>query len=202
MSQSDLTPNLNLDLNLNLDKPRPRGRPRKDAINEQYKKITTQSTDKPKRKYTRRKPIEYNVDEDGEVIKTEGKKRGQKRGRKKKGLNMLFKPEEVLDYIDRNFPLIKIDRIREKVIDGMKAMREFGEFPYILYKFTHESAIHYYDDKGAVLNADGRLVGYFIKQPDGHNKLYMFEQKNKDNRSYQDVINQIEKPINTQSHKK
>ena len=146
-----------------------------------------------KRKYTRRKPIEYNKADDDTIIKPEAKKRGRKRGRKKKETELLFKPEEVIDYVHRNFPLMGIDRIRDKVIDGLKVMREFGDSPYLLYKFTYSDTIYYYDNEGAILNTDGKLVGYFVKQQDGNNKMYMFKRKNKDVRSFQEVIDSIER---------
>jgi hypothetical protein len=203
--------------------PRGRGRPKKITTdNPQYVKISTKSSPIPKkkgtslfdletegyhnnkivegdqpvrqkRKYTRRKPISYNKTDDDTIIKPEAKKRGRKRGRKKKEEYLLFKPEEVIDFVHRNFPLMGIDRIRDKVIDGLKIMREFGDSPYLLYKFTYDDTIYYYDNEGAILNTDGKLVGYFVKQKDGNNKMYMFKRKNKDIRTFQEVIDSIER---------
>lgn len=144
-----------------------------------------------KRKYTRRKPVPQNIGEDNTLIKTEAKKRGRKRGRKKKDTDLLFKPEEMLDYIQRNYPQINIDTIRDKIIDGLKTMREFGERPYLLYKFTYNDNAYYYDDHGAILNTDGKLIGYFIPQPDGNNKMYMFH-RNKGRKTFQEIIDSIE----------
>jgi len=195
---------------MSIQQPRGRGRPPKNA-GPNYVKITTKSPPiskqqedtnvsgennepvRQKRKYTRRKPISYNKTDDDIIIKPEAKKRGRKRGRRKKESDILFTPQEVIDYIDRNYPLMGIDRIREKVIEGLKTMREFGDSPYLLYKFTYDDTVYYYDDKGAILNTDGQLVGYFILQTDGNNKMYMFKRKNKDTRTFQEVIDSIEK---------
>jgi len=175
---------------------RGRGRPPKNSIDldQSIKEENNESDDpnKPKRKYTKRKLTQCNTTEDGTIIKTEAKKRGRKRGRRTKEQDATFKPEEILDYIHRNYPLMGIDRIRDKVIDGLKVMREFSNSPYILYKFTYDDTIHYYDDNGAILSADGKLVGYFVRQPDGMNKMCMFTRKNKDARSFQQVIDSIE----------
>ncbi|VBB17974.1 hypothetical protein YASMINEVIRUS_437 [Yasminevirus sp. GU-2018] len=195
----------------------PRGRPPKnkppveevddDAVNEKnFKKISTKGGAPPlvdskneeepvrqKRKYTRRKPVEQNKADDGTVIKPEAKKRGRKRGRKKKDQDMLFKPEEVIDYVHRNFPLMGIDRIREKVMEGLKKMREFGDNPYLLYKFTYNANTYYYDDKGAILNEDGQMVGVFIKQDDGFNKMYMFARKKDNTLTHSEVLEALKK---------
>lgn len=146
-----------------------------------------------KRKYTKRKKVEQNVAEDDTVIKPEAKKRGRKRGRKKKDQELTFKSEEVLDYMIRNYPHMGIERIREKVNDGLKVMKELGDNPYLLYKFPHDGNTYYYDDKNAILNTDGKIVGYFIKQENGTNKMFSIQQKNKDTRTFAEVIESIEK---------
>lgn len=181
---------------------RGRGRPRKNKSPE-YVKISTKSSSKPKkkvkdgeikpkRKYTRRKPVPPNKADDNTIIKPEQKKRGRKRGHKQ-DTSSLFTAEEVIDYIHRNFPLMRIDRIRDKTIQGLKTMREFNDCPYLLYKFTHDNTIYYYDDKGAILNTDGKLSGLFVLQKDNTNKMYLFKRKNKDTRTFQEVINSIER---------
>jgi hypothetical protein len=186
----------------------PRGRPPKNKTldkNAKVVKITTKGALNPsqldengepvvrqKRKYTRRATPVVNTGEDGTIINPEAKKRGRKRGRKKKNQDMLFKPEEVVDFIHRNYPLMGIDKIRDKIIEGMKIMKEFGENPYLLYKFTYNGQTYYNDDRGAILNADGRIVGYFVTQDDGTNKMYMIDREGKDTRTYDEVIKDIE----------
>ena len=158
-----------------------------DALN-----IVNDIVPRQKRKYTKRKKLEQNIADDDTVIKPEAKKRGRKRGRKKKDQELIFKAEDVLDYMIRNYPYMGIERIRDKVIDGLKIMKELGDNPYLLYKFSHDGHIYYYDDNNAILNADGTIVGYFIKQEDGSNKMYSVNQKNKDTRTFAEVIVSIE----------
>ena len=145
-----------------------------------------------KRKYIKHKKINKNIADDNTIIKTEAKKRGRKKGRTKKTIDLTFKPDEVLDYIIRNYPHIGIERIRDKVINGLNEMKIMGDNPYLLYKFTYEGTKYYYDDKNAIFNTDSKIVGYFIKQPDGNNKMYPILKKNKDTRTFQEVINSIE----------
>lgn len=147
---------------------------------------------KQKRKYTRRKPVVYNKLDDNTIIKPETKKRGRKRGRKSKDQEVVFKPHEILDYIHRNYPLMGINRIREKVIDGLKLMRDLEEGAYILTKFTYDGSSYYFDDNNAILNTDGKLIGLFISQTDGNNKMYLFNRKDKDIRTFKEVIDDIE----------
>jgi hypothetical protein len=145
-----------------------------------------------KRKYTRRKKPSQNVADDDTIIKLDAKKRGRKRGRKKRNHELVFKPHEVIDYMIRNFPHMQIEKIREKVINGLMMMRDIGDNPYLLCKFSHDGKVYYYDDKNTILNPDGQVVGYFIQQPDGSNKMYMINLKNKDDRTYQQIIDSIE----------
>ena len=144
-----------------------------------------------RRKYVRKK-IAKNIADDDTVIKPDAKKRGRKRGRKKKDQDLTFKAEDVLDFMIRNYPQMGIERIRENVIEGLRTMNELGDSPYRLYRFTYNDNTCYYDDKGAILNADGKIIGYFVKQYDGTNKMYLFEHKNKDTRSFAEVIESIE----------
>ena len=123
---------------------------------------------------------------------------GRKRGRKSKNQDTLFKSEEVLDYVDRNYPDLGINRIRDKVINGLKVMRNMKNHPYLLYKFPYEGRTYYYDENDAIINTDGVLIGYFIKQRDGNKKMYMFEQRNKDQRTFEQIINDIESGKNKQ----
>lgn len=170
-----------------------------------------------KRKYTRRKskntldssdnltnilPAENKVSSIGQTSEysitddKRQKQRGRKRGRKSKSQEILFRPEEVIDYISRNYPNIGIENIRDSLINGLKIMKDAKNNPYLLYKFTYKDVVYYYDDTGAILNVDGILIGYFIKQDTGHNKMYLFSQKNKDTRSVEEVIKDIESGYN------
>jgi hypothetical protein len=146
-----------------------------------------------KRQYIKRQKIEPKVGDDDMIIKPEAKKRGRKRGRKKRDQELLFKTEEVLDYMIRNYPQLGIDQIKNKIINGMIAMKQLGDTPYVLEKFTHTNgSVYYIDTKGAIFNTDAIIVGYFIKQSDGKEKMYLIEQKNRITESYDEIIKSIE----------
>jgi hypothetical protein len=161
-----------------------------------------------KRKYTRRKHLKNILSGDGtntngSELKEEEKsknvqpkQRGRKRGRKSKNQEVLFKPEEVVDYIIRNYPNIGIDKIRDKLIDGLKIMKDVKNNPYLLYKFPYKGTTYYYDDNDAILNSDGILIGYFIKQHNGSKKMYMFEKKYTIN--FEKIIEAVESGDNTE----
>jgi hypothetical protein len=119
------------------------------------------------------------------------KKRGRKKGRGRKD-ELDFKPEAVIDYMIRNFPYMGIEKIKHRVLDGLKTKRNMNDTPYMLCKFSHNGANHYHDDYGTILNADCMVVGYLVKNDDGSEKKYMIDIKKKDTRSYQEVIDQIE----------
>jgi len=178
----------------------PRGRPPKnkkptDSNNKLNKNVEIKAIEPPrqKRKYTKRQKVPKNIAEDDTVIKLEAKKRGRKRGRKKKDQELTFRSEEVVDYMIRNYPHMGIERIREKVLDGLKVMKDINDEPYRLYGFVHKKIKYYYDDNDAILNTDGVIIGYFIKQEDQNKKMYMLQQNNTDIRTFEQVINSIER---------
>lgn len=180
----------------------PPGRPRKNNITKYFRltiddeinqdNIQNNIQDniavaKTKRKYTKRKPKE-NIQKKYVQIP---KKRGRKRGRKRKDQDLIMKPEEILDYMIRNYPRMGIEHIKDDVIRGIKKMKEMGNSPYVLDRFMYEDNIYYEDDKGAILNSDAVLVGYFIEQ-NGQKNIYMFKNKDDDNRTYEEIIRSIE----------
>ena len=135
---------------------------------------------------------QYVPKQDDAVIIFESKKRGRKRGRKKKNSDLIFRPDEIIDYMVRNFPYMGIDKIKDKVLNGMNILRNMGNSAYLLYQFTYEGVTYYYDDMNAVLNTDAQVIGYLIDQTDGGKKLYLLHPNTRDNRTYQQVINDIE----------
>jgi hypothetical protein len=170
----------------------PRGRPRKkksyDGKKQSDKVDTNNQIPRQKRKYTRRKK-DGNGAIEIEAINMEPKKRGRKRGRKRNDQELLLKPDEMIDYMIRNFPQMGIDRIREKVLNGLKIMRELNDNPYLLHKFKYDDNTYlYYDDQNTILNSDGQIVGF---KETGTNKMFMIN-SNKDTRTYEQVIKQIE----------
>ena len=172
-----------------------RGRPPKNRQNDStFYKITTRNSDIPKRKYTKREPAIVHKTEDGNDVIQEAKKRGRKRGRKKKDLDSLYKPEEVLDFIIRNYPMCNVGIIKDKIIKGLARMREFGDRPNLLYRITYDGKTYYYDDHGTIYNTDGATAGVFVKVPEGYNKMYLF-QRNKPTRTPEDVIRDADKRL-------
>lgn len=199
----------------------PRGRPPKNKNNNVNKNLTmdTDGMNCPakKKKYQRKKKQENGKKEKGKKekenlehpslpfsdpildplfdhlgnsIKIEGKKRGRKRGRKKKEDEI--KPEDVIDYMIRNFPRMGIEKIKDRVLNGLKTKKLMDETPYTLDKILHNGIYYYQDAYGTILNADGIIVGYSVKNDDESESKYMIDLDKKDTRSYQEVIDHIE----------
>ena len=168
-----------------------RGRPR-GVTNYKKKNNVEVKEQKQKRKYTKKIKIQT-VGEDGEtIIKMEPKKRGRKRGKSKKTVDTLFKPEEIIDYIIRNYPQKNLHEIRDKLIDGVKKMKEFNETSYLLEKFMYRNSAYYYDKYDVIFNSDGRMVGYYIKQTNGSKKIFQIKNVIIDTRPVNVIINDIE----------
>jgi hypothetical protein len=149
---------------------------------------------KEKRQYSKRAgKTEQPVDHTNDIMDTEIVKKGRKRGRKKKDSIVQHTPEEIIDYMIRNFPHMKIDQIKEKTLNGLKIMKEMGDNPYILTKFIHQNKVYYYDDQNAVLNPDGILVGFVIRRYDATNRIYFIDNQ-QTKQTYQEVIAMIETP--------
>ncbi len=196
----------------------PRGRPPKNNLNQKLHtvpdqqlfdetnfKIVAKNNKKNKNKKQNtcvNQPIDSNFDalinetnnlslnNEPEQI-TQVKKRGRKRGRKKKE-ELDFKPDDVIEYMIRNFPYMGIEKIKDRVLNGLKTKKLMDETPYMLSKFLHNGANHYYDDYGMILNDDCVVVGYFVKNDDGSESKYMIDLNKKDTRSYQEIIDHIE----------
>lgn len=147
-------------------------------------------TIKKKRKYTKKPKVGQRLTNDGKVIKTEAKKRGRKKGRmKKKDLTM--KPEEVLDYMIRNYPGMKIECIKDKVVNGLKLKNRLYNEPYVLDKFKLNGKNYYYDDYGSVIDSDATLVGYFLDKEDGTKQLYMLNDITEEDELFNDIYKKI-----------
>jgi len=168
-----------------------KGRPSKNKGNTD---TTSPKPEREKRQYSKRAgKTEQPVDHTNDIMDTEIVKKGRKRGRKKKDSIVQHTPEEIIDYMIRNFPHMKIDQIKEKTLNGLKIMKEMGDNPYILTKFIHQNKVYYYDDRNAVLNPDGMLVGFVIRRSDATNRIYFIDNQ-QTKQSYQEVIDMIETP--------
>ena len=86
----------------------------------------------------------------------------KKRGRKKKNQELLLKPEEVLDYIHRNYPKLGIDKIRDIVVDGLKNRDQNTEHAYVFDEIVVAEETYFCDDSGNILNDDAHICGYII----------------------------------------
>jgi hypothetical protein len=155
--------------------------------------------DKPKRKYTKREPAIVHKTEDGHDVVQEAKKRGRKRGRKKKDQDTLYNPEEVIDFIERNYPQYNLGKIKNKIITGLAKMREFGNRPNLLYRISYDGKTYHYDDRGTIYNTDGATVGVFVKVSDGYNKMYLFNRK-KPLRTPDNVLTDADKRLGVKSN--
>lgn len=159
----------------------------------QEQKLRQMEAQKKRREQERQKKKNNMVAADDTVIKQEPKKRGRKSGRKKTDQEFLLKPEKVLEYMIRNYPSLGIDKIRDQIIIGLKEMKTIEEEPYRLYKFRYNGNDYYCDEKFAIYNTDAKVVGYFVKRPNDSKKMYMIDSKDKDTRTFQEVIDSIEK---------
>lgn len=146
-----------------------------------------------KRKYTKRTIPNMN----GGKQKTDNTKQQKeekpvkKRGRKKNDATQNYKVTDVVDYMIRNFPDMEIEKIREKVIEGMTNMRDLGNGPCVFEKFVKDGIVYYNDTRGTVLNKDGQVVGYIVEKENGVKKMYLIKKREK--KSYQEIISEIEK---------
>lgn len=86
----------------------------------------------------------------------------KKRGRKKKNQELILKPEEVLDYMERNYPKLGIKKIRNSVIEGLKNREQNVEQTYVLDEILIADETYFCDTKGNILNHDAQICGYII----------------------------------------
>lgn len=158
----------------------PRGRPKNAKNNE--KQITNTigiQYFQNKRQYKKRTQLE----KEQKIIP---KKRGRKAGCTKNN-TILYKPEEIIDYIHRNYPLLGLNKIKEKLLINIKNEKTLEKKPYILNNFCHNNISYYYDDNDFILNTEGVLIGFFINDNE-FKKAYLFEY---DEPSYADIIDTI-----------
>jgi hypothetical protein len=124
----------------------PRGRPRKVQTEE---------------KVVKEKKLPPTHDQVGELQEKKAAP-PKKRGRKKKNQELLLKPDEVLDYIERNYPKLGIKRIRDSIIEGLKNRDQNVEQTYILDEILVADETYYCDSKGNILNDDAQICGFVI----------------------------------------
>ena len=128
----------------------------------------------------------------------------KKRGRKKKNPESDCKPEDVLDYIQRNYPGIEIEKIRDSVIEGMKKGNNKQERMFALDEIKISGETYYCDTDGNILNSDAKLCGFFndpndiekngviCETQDGQVRATLFNSKS-DDRTFKQVMMDIAK---------
>lgn len=122
-------------------------------------------------------------------VKLDQYKRGRKRGRKtKEQSNKLFTTDEILGFLERNYSIFNIEENKQKILEGLTTMKEFGIQQYIMNKFIHNDNTYYYDDFGSVINIDGKLVGIIVKQ-NNEKKIIIFDTNYS---SYDNIMKTIE----------
>lgn len=126
------------------------------------------------------------------VIKREAKKRGRKKGKRKKDDKFLIRPVDVIDYIHSCWPQLEINLIKDKVIKGIRKEKEKGKEYYVLDKFIYKNNIYWVDNRNTILDNDANFVAIFIDNDNGSKQIYFIEPKNTDNRTYDEVIKNIE----------
>ena len=129
----------------------PRGRPKKETA---VKAITCE-------KVVKQKKLPPSHGQVGE-IKEKKAAPTKKRSRKKKNQELLLKPEDILDYIDRNYPKLQINKIRNSVIEGLKNRDQNVEQTYVLDEVLVSGETYYCDPDGNILNNDAHICGYVI----------------------------------------
>jgi hypothetical protein len=179
----------------------PRGRPRKDA--------TANNT---KDKVIKPKILPPKNEQVGELQTKAKTAPPKKRGRKKKVQELLMKPEDVIDYMIRNYPKMGIEKIKDSVVNGLKNRETDVEQIYVLDEIVINGDIYFCDQKGNVLNDDARICGFVIdsdtdsdegsdptktyekgKTQDSKTvRVQMFHAQS-DDRTFKQVVNSIEK---------
>lgn len=126
----------------------PRGRPKRDQEDEKVYK-------------TKKLPPQH--EQIGEIIEKEEEiDTTKKRGRKRQVSDALMKPEDVLNYIDRNYPKLGISKIKEDILNGLKNRDQNAEHVYVLDEIKIANEIYYCDPDGNILNDDARICGFVV----------------------------------------
>jgi hypothetical protein len=146
----------------------PRGRPKKIRLSDAKQPLNVIGIQyfQNKRQYKKRTQQEKEQ-------KTIPKKRGRKAGCTKSNI-ILYKAEDVIDYIHRNYPLFELNKIRNKILENIKKEKTLEKKPYMLNTFNHNNISYYYDDNDFILNTAGELIGFFINDNE-YKKAYLFE---------------------------
>lgn len=138
----------------------PRGRPKKEVFNE---------------KVIKEKKLPDSHNQVGEIKKKKAIP-PKRRGRKKKNQELLMKPEDVLDFIDRNYPKLGIKKIKKSIIEGLENRDQNIRQTYVLDEIIIAGEVYYCDSEGNILNDDARLCGFIVdSDTDSNEKKYKYK---------------------------
>lgn len=124
-----------------------------------------------KRKYTKRGCIVHKI--------------ANKRGRKKRVADV--SPEQLLDYIIRNYPQLGVDKIKDKILITIKSQNGLFLPNYVLDILEYKGKKYYYDMYGNLLNENAENVGQYIDIGD-EKKIYLYEDTYDDKINIDDII--------------
>ena len=104
---------------------------------------------------------------DGEVRPraASGKKRGRKAAQKK---TVLMKPEDVLNYLIRNYPRLQIDKIKDIILTRIQT--KDTDRLYVLDEITIDHKLYYCDTYGNIINSDTNLCGFIVCKKENQNE--------------------------------
>ncbi len=116
----------------------------------------------------------------------------KRRGRKKKDNQQCFRPDYVIDFMIRNYPLMGIEKIRENVLIALKTCDGTHLPQYVLDVMEYDNKKYYYDKYGCILDTNGQLVGHSMTI---NNELciYMYSSHYKEMEEIMSVIESIDK---------
>lgn len=98
----------------------------------------------------------------GGDAKTPAKTPAKPRGKKGKMATLMMKPEEVIDFMIRNYPSMNIELIRESVLDSLRNREDNEERLNVLEEITIDDEQYYYDGRGNIINCDTNMCGFVI----------------------------------------
>jgi hypothetical protein len=109
---------------------------------------------------TKPKPLPQKNEQLAELIKNDSTEPPKKRGRKKRTPSNLMKPEDVIDYMIRTYPKMKLDKIKDHVLTGLIKRNTEMERLYVLDELIVGEHTYFCDSDGTVLNDDAQICGF------------------------------------------
>jgi hypothetical protein len=136
-----------------------------------------------KRHYTKRKNVDVSVDKANKQSNQNKQIDVKRRGRKKKDMEQHLNPEQVLDFIIRNYPHFGINRIRDQILVSLKTYNGVFTKSYVLDIIWYQGVKYYYDRFGNILDQEAQNVGQYIEiegESGKQRKVYMYDDPDDD----------------------